>query len=229
MTSLDPLRGTPAWGAGEDPRCGTAAGYSAHWKRGEPTCRPCKDAQAAWQHQYETRRYLAGGRVMIDGTGVRRRLHALARLGWSFPEMAKRFGVVYSVVHGWAKSDHVYPATYERVCALYDELWDKPGPSNWVKAYAERQGWAPPLAWDDDSIDDPKARPTLGARANQLRKPIDEIAVTRAMHGDRVRLTAEERAEAARRLKERGYSSAQIGDRLHIDKRSVERIKRKAC
>ena len=28
-------------------RCGTPSGYDRHRRKGEPTCRPCKDAQAA--------------------------------------------------------------------------------------------------------------------------------------------------------------------------------------
>lgn len=226
MTPLDPLRGTPAWGAG-DGRCGTPAGYTAHRRRHEPTCRACKDAQAAWQYRYEARRYLAGGSVMLNGVGVHRRIHALARIGWSYPMLAARLGLVGSAVHQFTRSATVTPATYARVAALYDELWDKPGPSNWVRAYAERQGWPPPLAWDDDSIDDPKARPNLGLGDNR-RKPIDEIAVGRAMRGDAVALTPDERTEAVRRLKAQGFSLRETSERLHIAKRSVERIKRKA-
>jgi hypothetical protein len=62
-----------------DPRCGTVAGYRAHQRSETPTCRPCKDAQAAWQRAYEIRRYLNRGPLLVDSTGTGRRLRALAR------------------------------------------------------------------------------------------------------------------------------------------------------
>ena len=32
--------------------CGTAAGHSAHYRRGEPTCPECRAAQAAYKRQW---------------------------------------------------------------------------------------------------------------------------------------------------------------------------------
>jgi len=33
------------------PACGTEGGYHAHWRRGETTCQPCRDAHAAYQRE----------------------------------------------------------------------------------------------------------------------------------------------------------------------------------
>lgn len=57
--------------------------------------------------------------------------------------------------------------------------------------------------------------------------PIDEVAVARAAHGDPVRLTRAERAEAVRRLTNHGRSAAQIAGLLRITPRSVVRNRAK--
>jgi len=53
-------------------------------------------------------------------------------------------------------------ATADNVRRVYDELWDKPGPSRISAQRAAKRGWVPPLAWDDDTIDDPAAVADLG-------------------------------------------------------------------
>lgn len=52
---------------------------------------------------------------------------------------------------------------------------------------------------------------------------VDEMAVVRAMDGDRVRCTPYETREAVRRLTERGHSSAWIANRLGVSSRTVVR------
>lgn len=207
------------------PGCGSSAGYTAHTERGEAHCQPCKDAKAAWMRRYKIRTYLAKGNMRVDAAGVRRRLHALQRMGWSYTHLAPRFGVSYQAVASWADEATVYRSTVERVRAVYDELWDQPGPSVIARQRAERKGWAPPLAWDDDTIDDPRARPVGIGSWERAGGAIDEIAVHRAVHGDRVYLRPVERAEAVRRLRAQGMSGRQIAERLGIAARSVDRIR----
>jgi DNA-binding CsgD family transcriptional regulator len=54
---------------------------------------------------------------------------------------------------------------------------------------------------------------------------IDEIAVERAVSGERVCLSAAERAEAIRLLHGRGLSAQQIAERLHVTARTVQRYR----
>ena len=51
------------------------------------------------------------------------------------------------------------------VNATYDELWRRPGPSSRTAKRAAAKGWVSPLAWNDDTIDDPTALPMLDAPA----------------------------------------------------------------
>ena len=208
--------------------CGSTGGYQRHSDLREPHCQPCKDAKAAWTRGYRIQTYLVGGKLHVDATGTRRRLQALARMGWSYSHLAPMFGVSHQAVSSWTKTATVHRSTRLRVCAVYDELWDVPGPSAKSRRLGELYGWAPPLAFDDDNIDDPRAQANWGLGSVRQRKPVDDIAVTRAMHGDAVRLTPDERTEAVRRLRARGLTSARIAELLHIERRSVERIKRRA-
>lgn len=108
----------------------------------------------------------------LPSAGTRRRLQALAARGWSFSRLAERLGVTANVLWGWCRRPHVLATTAARVRALYDELWDAPPPAFTdadralaarTAATAAARGWPPPLAWDDETIDDPAALPEGGS------------------------------------------------------------------
>lgn len=210
-----------------NPPCGTTGGYTAHIKRREPTCQPCRTAQADWERHYRTRKYLAGGPMLIDSTGTRRRLQSLMRIGWPAHELGTRLGVSATAVRHWMDADRtVRRETAAKVARLYDELWSTPGPSVKTRARALANNWPPPMAYDDDKIDDPAARPSKMVAHRPAA--LDEIAVQRAARGERVRLSRAERAEVVRRLTAAGLSAADIADRLGIAQRSVSRLRKAA-
>ncbi len=116
---------------------------------------------------------LAGGAV-IDGTGTRRRLQALVWQGWSVCRLAEQAGIHYQRFHSCLAGRDVQADTARAVTTLYDHLWNQtPAHDEWhsraaysrAKNQARRNGWVGPLAWDDDSIDDPAATPDLGQSA----------------------------------------------------------------
>lgn len=108
-----------------------------------------------------------GGAVPIDGTGTRRRLQALVAKGWSQSELARRIGMAPANFSGTITHRLVHVRTVRSVNALYDELWrldpEQHGiPARWAeqaRTLAAVRRWAPPGAWDDDSIDEPTAFP----------------------------------------------------------------------
>lgn len=66
---------------------------------------------------------------------------------------------------------HATPDLNQRVAAAYDRLWNQPPPlatpadqqlANAARKQAQRQGWPPPMAWDDDIIDLPGGEPAPG-------------------------------------------------------------------
>lgn len=108
-----------------------------------------------------------GDRMVVDGTGARRRLQALVCAGWSQSELARRMGMNRANFGRTIVSGLVEAATVKTARRLYDELWRVDPVEGGVpefRAVAARRiavsnGWAPVGAWDDDTIDDPAASP----------------------------------------------------------------------
>jgi transcriptional regulator with XRE-family HTH domain len=106
-----------------------------------------------------------GARVPAHGTVLR--IRALVALGWSQSKLAERLGVQRSnfrLTGTW----QVEAATARAVVALYDELSMTLPPTDThrdriaasrAKRYAADRGWLPPLALDDDRLDDPGYEP----------------------------------------------------------------------
>lgn len=161
---------------------------------------------------------LPGART--DGTGTRRRLQALVAIGWSQTYLAGRLGMAVgnlnSLITG-RKCDEVTAATARAVVALYDELWEQPAPAGHGRTRAliaaRKRGWLPPMAWDDDAIDNPKAGPA---------EPEPEPAVVLRGPGRR---TDPEVEEQILYLTSKGASARDIADRLGVTARTVQRVR----
>lgn len=101
---------------------------------------------------------MLGDLARVDAAGVHRRIQALCALGWSMSKVANRMGsAVYRVRQVMSEST-VTARMHRKAIAVYDELsMVRPEGPYAVKTrrWAERQGWLPPLAWDDDLIDLP--------------------------------------------------------------------------
>lgn len=95
--------------------------------------------------------------LKVPQIGVQRRLGALLRMQWSHREIKAR-GVRSSVLLH-QKCDWVHRSTHEQVVRLYDELCMTLGPSVKSATWAKNRGYQPPLAWDEQTIDDPEALP----------------------------------------------------------------------
>jgi hypothetical protein len=95
----------------------------------------------------------------VDATGTRRRLHALVRAGHGYPQLAEHLGIRSETVRGYTLRPQVLSRTAARIADLFDELQLVPGPSAKAVRFAEQQGWPLPLAWDEDTIDNPNAQP----------------------------------------------------------------------
>jgi transcriptional regulator with XRE-family HTH domain len=236
LTALERPAGRPASGARPagaralipvegDGEHGTPRGVRWHRMTKVPTCDACRRAAADQRAAQRKRAYLRRGDRLVDGCGVRRRLNALAAIGWSRHALAAELGCDRSNVQKVVRSKRSAPETVAAVRELYDRLSMTPGPHAAARATAIRRGWAPPLAWDDHDIDDPTAQPSrTGGREGRATGPaFDEVAVARAMRGNAVHLRPVERAEAVRRLTAQGASITQIAERLNTTTRSVSR------
>lgn len=114
-------------------------------------------------------------RALVPPHGTVRRLRALTALGWSAAELARRLGLTDEGVNlVLAGPSTVRHSTRTAVARLYDELSmtlppDRDrygrGVATRTRARAAANGWVPPLAWEDGTIDDPEARPVVRRRA----------------------------------------------------------------
>jgi hypothetical protein len=95
----------------------------------------------------------------LSSVGARRRVQALAVVGWPRSHLAGRMGVSLQALSGMVRRDRMVARNARAIRGLYDELSMRAGPSVRAREDAERAGWLSPLAWDDDTIDDPAALP----------------------------------------------------------------------
>lgn len=87
-----------------------------------------------------------------------RQLEALAALGWSAGHLRREFGVPQGTGHG-LRDPRARRRNLAPVGEAYRALSLTAGPSDVVRDYARRQGFVPPLAWDDSAMSDPSGVP----------------------------------------------------------------------
>lgn len=201
----------------DDPRHGANAGYVAGCRE-----RCCRDAAARYQRGIEWD-HLNGRRRTVPIVGAERRIEALQALGWSLEELSIRAGKSRAWLHvtiNANRSGMIYRRNHDLIAALYDEL-SMTLPNTRFAARernrARRKGFRPPLAWDEDNIDNPDARPR-GAANGKRKTDVDPVAVERAMAGDRIQLTRDERYEVVARLRNMGRSHGWIEEHTVITK-----------
>jgi transcriptional regulator with XRE-family HTH domain len=152
--------------------------------------------------------------ALTDATGTRRRLQALVANGHSQAQLAARLGKNPNNFGFLLRRTQVTTQTRDAVRQVYDQLWNQPPAEHDPRSrqaaararnYATARGWVPPLAWDDDLIDRPGARP-----AGDWRRP------ARTTHR-RVEL-----AEDAYELLALGHTREQAAERLGVKRTALE-------
>lgn len=204
-----------------DPRHGTRPGYYAHRKVGETACNPCK-AAAAKAEQNRQLSLMRGINGRLDPTGTRRRLQALAWLGYGWKELAEHIGAQENMVIRWARRDapgsYVFRDTAAKVADVYERLSMRPAPTDTTaqkntaaraRNRARRNGWLPPLAWDN--IDNPNERPDLRSNSH-VHETADPSIVERFIrHSDHsLDCNPAERMEIIRRWVNSGRSQREL-------------------
>ncbi len=185
----------------DDPRHGTYAGYTAGCRM---DC--CRDAARMYQKVRELEAH-RGMRRTVSSRGARRRIQALACLGWSSYDVSAYQGKVGEWTRQVLMRDVIFRSTHEAIAEAYEALSTRKPTGNpqivaRTKNRAARLGWVPPLAWDDIDRDPepPTAEPVY----------LDEVVVDRILAGDRLDATPAERAEVVRRWLNTGRPLADL-------------------
>lgn len=99
--------------------------------------------------------------ALVDSAGTVRRVQALVAIGWTLTEIAAEAGWTVGNLSGLVSAgERVTAGTARAFAAVYDRwsMTPRTGASaDRARRFAARRGWLPPLAWDDDRIDDPAA------------------------------------------------------------------------
>jgi transcriptional regulator with XRE-family HTH domain len=136
----------------------------------------------------------------VDITGTTRRLQALVAIGYTQADLAARVGITAANATELFRGNRsVLLSTAIKVRGIYEELSMRPGPSDAARQRAKKLRWAPPLAWEEDTIDNPQAKPDLGER--------------RAVKFD----------ERFLEMRELGFSDLEILQRLNVKAESLMR------
>lgn len=191
--------------------------------------------------------------AILDACGSRRRLQALAVRGIPTTRVAAHLGLPKPVVERAKRNSQVTARTARLIRDAYNDLSAKNGEQSGVTPWSARRcatqaqakGWAPPAAWDDDTIDDPSAQPNWTGHCGTERgwnlhriinqKPCDPCQNARDTFLDGIRhLPAADRARAmaaaraaagsrcanlahdARELLTQGYDRTSAAERLGI-------------
>ncbi|MFI7073607.1 hypothetical protein [Micromonospora sediminicola] len=184
-------------------------------------CR-CPAAREDWRLYNKRRRENRAKPLRLDGTEVRRRIQTLWAAGHSCTTIGQATGTNMSRHHIKEIAHRTYTseATLTAIRRAYTALAMIPGTSEITRRRALAAGYRPPLAWDDNAIDDPDAAPA-GAPDTPC---IDVVAVDRALTGVLIQLTDAERQYAVHVGRACGMSTAELAAALHLAPRSVTRI-----
>lgn len=192
----------------DDPRHGRNSGAAAHRAAGEKPCDRCLLGAARYDNTLRLERMNGITSRKVPALGTRRRLQALVAIGWDLHTLATRAGVSVDRLSRIARGRNpvVFRSTAARIASLYDGHHMQPPPpgraANYARSIAAKNGYAPPLAWDDIDTDPAP----IGVRHREL--------VQRHDHH-----TWEDHDE----LRAQGYTRAQIAHRLGMTVDALEK------
>jgi hypothetical protein len=170
----------------------------------------------------------------VPNAGTQRRLHALNAVGHTWKSIGQRLGLSIQSVreiaglstqHPWTLC---YIDTARKVEELYEEWWNvypAGTAAHRARLSAKRKGFLPPLAWDDETIDDPQATPAPldGAAV------IDAVAIKRVVDGGTAELSEAEKDEVVKVMLRQGLSHTMIRKRLPVGGARIQRLVNEAA
>jgi lambda repressor-like predicted transcriptional regulator len=158
----------------------------------------------------------------VDALGTRRRVEALGRMGWTARTVSVAVGLKPATLSAMLFRGTVSMATANRVAEFYQQHSEGFGGNARFAAKARSLGYPPPSAWDEDTIDDPEARPNFTG--------FDEYVVRLLMDGEPVeRPTRPDREEALARLLDAGLTAPEATRLIGVSAGNVYSYLRRAA
>jgi transcriptional regulator with XRE-family HTH domain len=176
----------------------------------------CKLLQARPADRTET--------CMVSAVGAMRRLQALYWMGHSSQVLSDETGLHHDTVRLIARGfwEKTTEARAQAVRRTYDKLAMQYGNSDNARRFAAKYNWHGPLAWDDDTIDDPRAVPQTDAFQPVATEGGNVAA--RWLMGEAVILGRDDRREVLAHLFEwTNQTTAEIAERLDMRPEAAER------
>jgi len=181
-----------------------------------------------------TKRKLRAARLLpaglVPSVGTQRRLQALAWMGHSARSIAKALGKTERDVLYWrsGRCQQIIRANADLVTELYERWWNVPGPWVSTTAFARAAGFRPPLAWDDETIDQPDVELVDPPQDvdDAVWCPLDLVLVEKVeVEPTKTTLTREQQVWMVGYLTLRGWTASAIGEQLGLLVRQVQRYR----
>lgn len=102
----------------------------------------------------------------VSAAGSIRRIQALNCAGWPTKHIARRLGLTSIHLNN---RNRISKATADAIADVYESIKNEPGPSPRTAVWAQNKGLVAGIYWDDDTIDDPDAKPAPKKRPKQTR------------------------------------------------------------
>jgi len=186
----------------------------------------------------------AGAR--IHAVGTRRRLQALAAIGWPSTVIGDRIDRSRGHIAAIRSSEVVTVRVAREIAQLYQQMYYvRPQPATTDERisvthtlmWAGRKHWAPPVAWPGATIDDPTARPSIaeasllrdGLTVRTERGTVDMVAVLRRDGGEDIDIPDWEREPAVLALYRRGWPTYRISKVTGLNPATVNDLLAQYC
>ncbi|QXW04039.1 hypothetical protein [Rhodococcus globerulus] len=159
--------------------------------------------------------------AIVLSYGLRRRMEALAVMGWDVLAIAEECNYPhYKALHRARDGVRTQWQTHAMVAEAYERISHIRRGDVRAELRAQRRGYLSPFMWDD--IDDYFEKPTA-VRAEPVA---DVVLVQRILDGKWSGVAPKlERQAAFEILQAQGLSAAQIGERLDVTARTVQRLR----
>ncbi|ASZ74204.1 helix-turn-helix DNA binding protein [Mycobacterium phage KashFlow] len=143
-------------------------------------------------------KFVDEGMCPVNPIGARRRIGALMALGHSHRDISKAAGIHQNQLWRVFRNDSIRSSTARAISDVFGWMQFETGGSIRSKRWAQEHGYPTPFSWEENEIDDPRARPR-----------IDPTLLTKG------------RLEEYKRLRDEGLTKKEIAKRFGLNESTL--------